>query len=75
VASQEHLEILSRGVGAWNDWRAGNPSVRPILTGASLHGSDLNGANLDGADLDSVDVTDSRAAGATFIETNLMGPI
>lgn len=71
MASQEHLDILGRGVSAWNEWRARNPSIRPILTGASLHGADLSGANLDGADLDSADLSDCRAAQATFIETNL----
>lgn len=71
MASQEHLDILARGVGAWNAWRTRNLAMRPVLTGARLRGLDLSGANLDGTDLDKADLTDCRGVGATLIETNL----
>ena len=55
-ADPEHLAHLSRGTQAWNEWRADNPGITPVLNGAdlkglSLPGADLSGARLEGADL------------------------
>jgi len=38
MANREHLEILKRGVKAWNEWREKNPDVKPDLRGADLKG-------------------------------------
>jgi hypothetical protein len=39
MANPEHLEILKRGVKAWNQWREGNGTI-PDLTNASLGGTE-----------------------------------
>ncbi len=62
MATEEHLEVLKRGVEAWNAWRSGNPSVQPDLVGGHLNGALLNGAHLSGADL----------SGAHLIGTHLI---
>jgi hypothetical protein len=36
MADPEHLEILLRGVTAWNQWRAKFPHIRPGLSGVDL---------------------------------------
>lgn len=41
MANPEHLEILKRGVEAWNQWREKNPDVKPDLSGAQLADEDL----------------------------------
>ena len=49
MANPEHLEILSRGVTAWNEWREKGPDTRPDLSSTRLSREDLRGANLRGA--------------------------
>jgi Pentapeptide repeats (8 copies) len=61
VANQRHLDLLRRGVGVWNDWRAKEPSISPDLRDADRQEADLNGAALHGADL----------RGANFFKANL----
>jgi len=46
MANKVHLEILRKGVNAWNQWRVQNPEKTPDLSGANLPGADLAGANL-----------------------------
>src|SRR5690348_5632765 len=65
MANAEHLDILKKGVEAWNDWRKKNPHIKPDLTGAyltetSVEWSAPNGpALLDSRDLRRVDLTDA----------------
>lgn len=66
MANHEHLEILLKGVGVWNEWRAEDRTIRPMLRGADLHGADLHDANLFGADLDL-----ARLGGANLRHANL----
>lgn len=50
----DHLEILKKGVNAWNRWRDENPAVIPDLQDANLEGPEyplMNGINLSRADL------------------------
>lgn len=61
MASEEHLDLLRRGVTEWNLWRAGQPDIRPDLSGANLSGAALSGVNLSKATL----------IGATLSETDL----
>lgn len=49
MAVAEHLEILSEGVNAWNDWRGMNGGVQPDLTGVDLRNLDLQEINLSKA--------------------------
>ncbi|HKO36405.1 MAG TPA: toll/interleukin-1 receptor domain-containing protein [Pyrinomonadaceae bacterium] len=56
MADEEHVEMLKRGVLAWNTWRAENPRLVPDLDGVNL-GSDfpvLHVLDLRGIDFHSV---------------------
>jgi hypothetical protein len=72
------LEILSRGVEAWNEWRASNPKVRPSLFEADLIDRDLSGANFSetdfsGADLDGASLTSANLKMASLTGADLAG--
>ena len=49
--NKKHLNILKRGVKAWNKWRDKNPDIVPVLAGIELSSFDLDGINLNDADL------------------------
>jgi hypothetical protein len=51
MAKPEHLEILKKGVAAWNAWRLTAPMETPDLSAADLEDADLHGANLEDADM------------------------
>jgi hypothetical protein len=57
MANLEHVEILMRGVDAWNEWRQRNLSTLPDLVGADLRGSQLDHVNFHNADLDRADLS------------------
>ena len=44
MADDEPIEILMKGVEAWNKWRYDNPGVQINLRGAPLDGADLQQA-------------------------------
>jgi hypothetical protein len=46
MANDEHVEMLKKGVKAWNAWRLENPTLRPDLSGAHLSHEYLFQANL-----------------------------
>jgi uncharacterized protein YjbI with pentapeptide repeats len=88
MADQEQVELLKKGVAAWNEWREDNTQVVPDLQGADLRGYVLQGVNfketnlcntmLRGADLNEADLSDAKLSGAdlngaTLILTNLSG--
>jgi hypothetical protein len=60
MANPEHLEILKKGVEAWNTWRRQSrqkPDLyRANLREANLHAANLRGANLREADLSAADL-------------------
>jgi uncharacterized protein YjbI with pentapeptide repeats len=65
MANEEHLEILKRGVEAWNRWRDENPKIEPNLGEIRLSNTNLNGVNfnhtyLNHADLSFVDLSDAN---------------
>ena len=69
VANPEHLQLLHRGVEAWNFWRAKSPFIpSPDLSLADLVGKNLAGANLSEAILRSANLN-----GAILTEANLFG--
>ena len=77
MANQEHLEILAKGVEAWNEWRKSNPDIRPILReamlwSARLIGADLRNADLVGARLHSADMTSADCSYADFAYADLV---
>ena len=59
------LNILERGVEAWNAWRTENRKVRPNLAGA-----DLRRAELSGADFSRVNFTAADLRWSTLIATD-----
>jgi len=81
MADKSQLEVLKKGVSAWNEWRAVHGEVRPDLAAAHLLGLDLIGANLARADLQKADLrgtnlsdsvlTDARLDGANFFRAVL----
>jgi hypothetical protein len=78
MANPNHLEVLRRGVEAWNEWRKTVAGIRPDLTDVDLTGEVLIRANLEltllsrtkliGANLNGAD-----ARGAEFVEADLSG--
>jgi len=71
MANEEHLEVLKKGVGRWNEWRKHNPDIVPVLEKADLSGADLSGANLNGAALRHANLNGANLIGATLIGANL----
>jgi uncharacterized protein YjbI with pentapeptide repeats len=83
MANKEQLEILKKGVRAWNEWRVRNNPVID-LTGASLPGIDLSSvdvfthldlhhADLTDADLENADLGGASLVHADFTRANLRG--
>lgn len=68
MANEEHLALLKQGVVVWNEWREGNPELRPDLTDAQLPGADLCEMNLSQANL-----ARANLRGAFLLEANLQG--
>ncbi len=52
MADEKQLEILKRGVDAWNRWREKNYGLSIDLSGADLRDANLRGADLSGANLE-----------------------
>ncbi len=80
MANMEHLEILKRGVKAWNKWREENRDIMPDLSEADLRGADLRGAILIRADLSRAiliraDLSRADLRGANLIGADLRGAI
>ena len=46
MANEEHLNVLSHGVEAWNCWRQDNQTLRPDLSSANLRNGVLEYADL-----------------------------
>ncbi len=76
---QDHLDILERGVSAWNEWRKHNPSTLPDLTNAylgvlaDLQGVNLQEANLQEANLQGANLQEANLQGANLQGANLGG--
>jgi uncharacterized protein YjbI with pentapeptide repeats len=76
MANQEHLDILAKGVGAWNEWRMKRFPGRTDISGANLNSGNLARANFlgthaskaafRGADLDGADFSGADFSEAVF---------
>ncbi len=85
MANKEQLEILKRGVDAWNQWRRDNSGKEINLSEADLLGvdlidadftnADLNSANLNGADLSGANLSNANLRGAKLIGADLQSII
>ena len=75
MASEEHLEILRKGIAAWNEWREANLDVRPDLADANLDGANLDGANLTDATLTGANLDDATLTGANLDGANLRSTV
>jgi uncharacterized protein YjbI with pentapeptide repeats len=88
MPNPEHLEILRKGVDAWNEWRETHFDVRPDLgeaalseanlseanlSGSNLCGADLQKANFDNANLSGAKLSLAKLSGANFNEARLRG--
>jgi TIR domain/Pentapeptide repeats (8 copies) len=88
MANQEHLDILAKGVEAWNAWRRRNPNTlcelsdsnlsRAVLSKANLglvrlRGATLSEATLTGSDLTAADLGGADLRGAHLRNANLTG--
>ena len=51
MTDEKHLEILRKGVEAWNQWRLDNPDTRPNLHSADLRDVVLRGVRLRNTNL------------------------
>src|SRR5216684_454836 len=71
MANWEHLEILNKGVPAWNRWRKENPAIRPELGEAELNGASLLKAHLVDADLAGADLRGAKFNEAVLCWANL----
>jgi hypothetical protein len=80
MANKEQLNILKKGVKAWNKWRRHMRTVnmyldlrRADLRGAKLEGINLNTADLEGADLSEADLYWANLRSANLKFANLSG--
>jgi uncharacterized protein YjbI with pentapeptide repeats len=73
MAVQQHLDILKRGVSAWNQWRIDNPGISPDLSKVSLQGIQLEGVHLEGAHLTEARLEKADLRGAYLQRANLYG--
>lgn len=70
MANQKQLDILSRGVGVWNQWYAQNLAVE-----TNLDGADLCKAKLKGVDFHLTLLNDTRLREADLNGANLSGAL
>lgn len=88
MANKEHLEVLRKGVRAWNEWRGQNPregvdlsdgDFRALelmdvnLSRANLSGAVLLGANLRRVDFREANLVNANMGGANLSESILCG--
>jgi hypothetical protein len=66
MVDQGHLDILTKGVDAWNSWRQQHPDTKPDLSGANLSGANLSDADLRDADLDRANLHRASLDGANL---------
>ena len=71
MANWEHLEILNKGVPAWNRWRKENPAIRPELGEANLRGAELTEVDFSRADLSDTVLRFAKLSEANLSATNL----
>jgi hypothetical protein len=71
MANKEHVAILKKGVGAWNEWRKQHPKARPNLSGMDLRATHLGRAHLSRANLSNTRLNGADLREARFLEADL----
>lgn len=72
MAITKHVELLCRGVGAWNAARADEPFV-PDLTHLDIRNADLREIDFSGADFDGTRMSNVDLRGARLLDAKLNG--
>ena len=73
MLNEEHLSVLRRGVGSWNDWHGQHSHADPNLNGADLSGMDLSGINLSRTSLVQANLSETDLGGANLCGATLTG--
>ena len=73
MGNVHHVQMLGRGAGSWNAWRADTPNIRPDFASSDLSNANLSGMDLSGASLSSADLHRAVLAGAVLKGCNLAG--
>ena len=71
MANAEHLEILGKGVNAWNQWRGEAQGARPDLSSVSLSRRDLQGVDFSRCNLAEAHLNNSDLSQANLTRANL----
>ena len=71
MANKEQLDILKKGVDAWNRWRSQNPREPINLGNANLSGTNLCKADLRRVDLREANLREANLSGAILSRANL----
>lgn len=71
MANHKHVDILSKGVSAWNQWREQDNVIIPNLSGANLFQADLTQANLRQTDLRKTDLRKAKLNDTDFFKADL----
>jgi uncharacterized protein YjbI with pentapeptide repeats len=75
MAEIKQVELINKGVEAWNRWRQGNPDLAPNLMGVDLSGVDLKGVDFSRANLAGADLKGSNLSSAILSRADLSGAV
>ena len=75
MGNVHHLQLLGRGAGGWNAWRADAQGIRPDLSSSDLSGTNLSGMDLSHASLSGADLRKALLAGTSLRSSNLAGAV
>lgn len=71
MANEEHIAVLQKGQGRWNQWRQNNPQIIPDFRSASFRCCKFRSADFRSADLRYVNLRRTDLRKANFSEANL----
>lgn len=73
MAKQEQLDLLTQGVEAWNQWKAGTHETSPDIKWNLCYDADLSEADLSGTDLSGINFGLVDLFRTNFAGVNLVG--
>ena len=71
MPNQTHLDMVNKGVEAWNKWREDNPEIEPDLSDVDFSNLKLNNANLSDTDLRRSKLKNTDFRGANLVRADL----